>query len=89
MLPKAPVRTKDTQTMNPVFIPSFTNLCRNQPITVTATIRNKVRNSLANIPYRSHATILSKVDVEPICDSDALVPVHVSLNPNLDNLVYN
>ena len=37
----------------------------------------------------SHATILSKVDVEPICDSDALVPVHVSLNPNLDNLVYN
>lgn len=37
----------------------------------------------------SHTTILGKVYIEPIRNPDTLMPVHVGLYPNLDNLVYN
>ena len=34
-----------------------------------------------------HTVVFGEVDVEPVGDFDAFVPIHIGLHPNLDNLV--
>ena len=36
---------------------------------------------------KGHAVVLGKVDIAPIRYSDTLMPIHVGLDPHLDNLV--
>lgn len=87
MLPSAPVKINDTQMIYPVFNPLLLFYISTTLSSLLQRFECSQKEFSKYLHSKRHTIIFGKINIKPICNTDTLMPIHMSLDPDFNHLI--